>query len=349
MTRSPYNYGVMQNDAGWRISSAKTVTALVVTVVILVALGVLSISTRQPASPTVIGNLPLRVVYKANANYLVYFIARDKGFLKSAGVTVTETEMESSNLMIQALAAGQADFNPSTAVPPLYAAEQNAPGTFRFLYVTLMAKGRANDAMIVKKGSPLKALADLKGKRVGCPPGATSLVLLKVIFARAGLDVSNDLTLEELEPRTQLQALAAGQVDALLAIEPVITLGEEKGISQILDNEPIETFVMDPIPIAGGVVTTEFARKNPEVIKRLSKAMELSIDFIRQHEPESRAIMARAISMPEQTAGRLGINTYWKLGEVNKKKVQDLADLFLKYGGLHKTVNTEAMYLDPVR
>jgi NitT/TauT family transport system substrate-binding protein len=311
-------------------------------VAILVIAGVIILRKTPPPQD----DLSVRVVFKSNANYLIYYVARDKGFLKGAGLTVRETELESTNLMIQALSSNQADFNPSTSVPALYAAEQNAPGTFKFLFITLMEKGRTNNAIIVKKDAPFQSLKDLKGKKVACPPGATSIILLKLIFADVGIDIQKDLTVQELEPRDQLQALAASQVDAVFAIEPTVTLGEEKGISRILEAESMETHIMNPIPIAGGVVTEKFAQSHPETIKRLKQAMERSIDFIRQHEDESRSIMAKAINMPEGTAKHLGINTYWKLGEVNQDYVQKLADLFAANGALQKPVNTKIMYIN---
>lgn len=296
--------------------------------------------------PTPQDDHSVHVVFKGNANFLIYFVAKEKGFLKDAGLNVRETEMESTNLMVQALAGGQADFNPTASVGALYSAEQNAPGMFKFLYVTIQEKGKANDAFIVKKNSPFTSLKDLKGKKVAAPPGATSLIILKLIFADIGLDSQRDISLQELEPRDQLQALASGQVDALFAFEPLITLGDEKGISRVLETDPMETHVMNPIPIAGGVVTEKFARERPETLRRLQQAMERSIDYIRQHEEESRSILAKAINMPEGTAKRLGINTYWKLGEVNKDFVQRLADLFLTQGALKTSVNTKTMYVN---
>lgn len=289
----------------------------------------------------------VQVVFKSNANYLIYFIAREKGFLADAGLKVRETEMESTNLMIQALSGGKADFNPAASVPALYSAEQNAPGTFKFLYVTLSEKGRTNDAFIVKKDSTFKSLKDLKGQRVATPPGASSIIIMKLIFADIGIDTGRDIVIQELEPRDQLQALAAGQADAVFAFEPLITLGEEKGISRILEAESMENHIINPIPIAGGVITERFAQSHAETVRRLHQALERSIDFIREHENESRSILARVIEMPEGTAKRLGINTYWKNSEANKDFVQKLADLFLQNGALQKPVDTRTMYIGP--
>ncbi|MEK9138506.1 MAG: ABC transporter substrate-binding protein, partial [Bacteroidota bacterium] len=297
----------------------KRITGIVVLATVLVGLAVLACWWTQSRMEE---DGRLRVVFKRNANYLIYFVAKERGFLKDAGFDVAESELESTNLMIQALSTGQADFNPSTSVPALYAAEQNSPGNFKFLYITLMERGKANDAIIVRADSPYRELTDLKGRPIASPPGATSVILLKLIFGSVGVSLDTDRSVREMEPRTQLQALAAGQVDAVFAIEPVITLGSEKGISRVLDNESMENHIMNPIPIAGGVVSKRFLSERPNVTKRLRAAMERAIDFIRSNEAESRAILGRSIGMPEGTAKRLGINTYWKLQEVNPDSVQ---------------------------
>jgi ABC-type nitrate/sulfonate/bicarbonate transport system substrate-binding protein len=320
----------------------------IVTIAVLaIALIAVAVWLKRPHSDS--ADIPLRVVYKSNANYLVYFVAREKGFLRSAGFVVSEEEVESTNLMIQALAIDQADFNPSTSVPALYAAEQNTPGTFKFIYITLMEKGKTNDGIIVRRDSSLTSITDLKGKIVASPPGATSLVLLKLIFRSVGLEIDRDLAVREMDPRTQLQALAARQVDAVFAIEPTITLGEEKGISRLLEAESMETHIMNPIPIAGGVIAAKFVGDNPDAVVKLTAAMERAIDFIRANEAESRQIMARAIQMPQGTAARLGVNTYWKLSEVNRNYVQQLADIFTQNGALTRRVDTTEMYANPGR
>ncbi len=285
----------------------------------------------------------LRVVYKSNANYLVYFVAREKGYLIEEGLDVEEIEMESTNLMVQALASNRADFNPSNSTPALYAAEQNAPGTFLFIFITLMEKGRTNNAIIVRRDSHFNSLNDLKGKTICSPPGATPLVLLKLIFKDI-FDTKKDLKIKELESRIHLQALDSKQVDAVFAIEPTITFGEMKGISRVLEADVMENHIMNPIPIAGGVITTNFAKNHPEIVARLYRAMNRTIDFIRNNEDEAKRIMARAIDMPEGTAMNLGTNTYWKLDEVDSDFVQRLADLFFEHGALEKSVDTRRMY-----
>src|SRR2546428_14080809 len=94
-------------------ASGKRVAIIVIGAVILLAVAYFAFCRK----PTPQDDLSVRVVFKSNANYLVYYVAKEKGFLRDAGLKVQETELESTNLMIQALSANQADFNPSTSVP----------------------------------------------------------------------------------------------------------------------------------------------------------------------------------------------------------------------------------------
>ena len=291
----------------------------------------------------------VRVVFRRNANYLVYFVARDRGLFSKHGILIQESELESSNLMVQALASRQADFIPSSSVPGLYSAEANSPGTFRFLYMMLMEKGQGNDAIIVRRDAPYQSLGDLRGLRIGTQPGATSLILLRLIFESAGLQLDSTVFAQEMEPRTLLQALEARRIQAVFAIEPLITQGLEAGISRVLEAEPIENRIMNPIPIAGGVVTAELAREHLSTVNRLSGAMNEAIDYVRANPDDARAIMAAAIGMPAGTAARLGINSYWKLQEVQPQRVQELADLFVRYGALVRPINTSLMLLRPTQ
>ncbi len=74
----------------------------------------------------------------------------------------------------------------------------------------------ATQAMLVKSGSPYKALADLKGKKVGAQAATTGLDYVKKEAAAGGYQVVDfkDLAAEQ-------QALATGQIDAAVNDLPV--------------------------------------------------------------------------------------------------------------------------------
>lgn len=286
----------------------------------------------------------VRLVYKKNANYLIYFVAEEKGFFKEKGLQIDPQIVESTNLMVQALGTGQADFNPSNSVPALYAAELASPGTFKILYYMLMAKGHSNDAILVKKGSSITSISELKGKKIGGPPGLATVVLLKLILKNF-MNPDEDIEIVELEPQLQLQALGSNQVDALFGIEPITTFGIEKGIAQILAKEPMEEYIMNPLPIAAGVVSKSFQENYPKELEKLINAMNKAIDFTRANEAESRKILAKYIGMSEQTANNLGITTFWKSNEVDTSFAQKLANIFLEERVLDKKLETAELLL----
>lgn len=78
----------------------------------------------------------------------------------------------------------------------------------------------AHQAMLVKAGKPYKALADLKGKRVGVQTGTTGEAYVKEQNEKQSLDLEivsyEDLGAEE-------QALSSGQIEAIVNDLPVWT------------------------------------------------------------------------------------------------------------------------------
>jgi ABC-type nitrate/sulfonate/bicarbonate transport system substrate-binding protein len=51
---------------------------------------------------------------------------------------------------------------------------------------------------------------------------------VRALFAKEGIDIDKDLTVVELAPGLQVQALASKQIDALLALEPMSTIALQK-------------------------------------------------------------------------------------------------------------------------
>ena len=287
----------------------------------------------------------VKMSYKKNTNAHSVFVAMDQGYFKAEGLDVEWVEFQSTNIIIQALVAGQIDATPLSSVPTIYGVEQNSPGTIQIYLVGLMATGRFSDAIIVGKDSTFSSLSDLKGKKVGVFPGSASQVLLKRILKNF-FEPENNVTMVEMEPKILLQALGSGQVDAVLSFEPLTTIALEKGIAKVLIQEPVEKYVMDPMPFALGVMTTKFINKHPKTAKKIINAMYKTVDFMRENPEETMRITARALEMSEERALKLKPFLYWKLDEVDKKVVQDFAELLYQGGDLKEKVDTTQMYLD---
>lgn len=100
------------------------------------------------------------------------------------GFTVDYSEFQSGHLVIEALNGGSLDYGGMSEIPPVFAAASTIQ-SFRQIAV---ARGDVNNQVVlVPKGSPIRDLAGLKGKRVGYVRATTSQYFLIRMLQSVGL------------------------------------------------------------------------------------------------------------------------------------------------------------------
>ncbi|KAG1077480.1 hypothetical protein G6F40_017067 [Rhizopus arrhizus] len=83
--------------------------------------------------------------------------------------------------------AGRADGSANgTGSANLAIGEIASPGLFKIFASTPSNAKNVLDEFIVAKDSPIKSIADLKGKKVGSGPGIQNATLAKAVLERAG-------------------------------------------------------------------------------------------------------------------------------------------------------------------
>ncbi|CAM3819476.1 ABC transporter substrate-binding protein [Polaromonas hydrogenivorans] len=134
--------------------------------------------------------------------------------LKAAGLGATPyridwKEFNSGVQHIEAINADALDLGSGSEIPAVFAAR--SPGRVR---VVAVAKGDLNNqAVFAQKDSPIKTIADLRGKRVGYVRATTTHYFLQKMLAEAGLSFQ-DIQAISLSPSDGLSAFAGGDFDA---------------------------------------------------------------------------------------------------------------------------------------
>ena len=126
--------------------------------------------------------------------------------------------------LLEALAVGSVDFGATGDSPPVFA---QAAGKDLF-YVGAEPPKPDSSAILVKPDSPLKTLADLKGKRVALQKGSSSHFLLVQALKKAGLQWS-DIQPVYLPPADARAAFERGAVDAWAIWDPYYAAAEMTG------------------------------------------------------------------------------------------------------------------------
>ncbi|MGZ9272521.1 MAG: ABC transporter substrate-binding protein, partial [Candidatus Binatia bacterium] len=133
-----------------------------------------------------------------------------------------------------------------------------------------------------------KRLTDFKGKKIGVSGlGSAPHIILREALAQAGMNPDRDVTtLAVGGSGDRLAALVAGTVDATPLDVAYVEKAEKLGlVSVIYFGDVVHT------RLGGFGVSMDKIRKNPAQITRMIRASLKGVRFIRDHKPETLAIM----------------------------------------------------------
>ena len=177
--------------------------------------------------------------------------------LAPLGVSVTWTEFNAGPVQLEALNVGAIDFGDVGEAPPIFAQAAGAP----LVYAGATVPRPKLEAIIVPKGSPIKTVADLKGKRIAYNKGSNVQYFLVKLLEKNGLKYG-DVQSIFLPPPDARAAFEKGAVDAWIIWDPFLAAAQKTLDAQLLAD-------------ASGVVNNrgyyftsrEFATYNTDVLK----------------------------------------------------------------------------------
>jgi sulfonate transport system substrate-binding protein len=149
--------------------------------------------------------------------------------LKPLGFKVSWTEFPSGPPLLEALNVGAIDFGIAGETPPIFAQAAGAP----LVYLAYDPPAPRGEAILVPKDSPLKSVADLRGKKVALNKGSNVHYLLVKALEKAGLKYS-DVQPVFLAPSDALAAFTRGAVDAWVIWDPYEAAAEASTGARIL-------------------------------------------------------------------------------------------------------------------
>ncbi|MDB5259142.1 MAG: hypothetical protein JWO73_350 [Candidatus Taylorbacteria bacterium] len=318
-------------------------------VLVLILAVVIGFSNRK-VSPASQGNalIRVRIGYLPVVHALPLYVAIDKGYFKDAGIDAEVTKFEAPNQIIDALLSGQIDVAMAAATGITAVAEGKKPGSLKIFAVQGGDDAHIAEALIVQKDSQVKTIAELKGKKIGLLPGIQWRTIARNMFDMNGLDINRDVTLVELAVPLQAQALATKQVDALLAVEPVLTIAKSLGASRDLVISPNLRYISNPFYAGVGDVSVSFMKKDPAafekvlaVFDRATKELDADIAAARPHLVGHTALtieLSKSVNLP----------TYKMSADMNANdvaSVQKFIDVFAKYKVIENPVRAiDLMY-----
>ena len=173
------------------------------------------LGAKAQTRPAADGPAQLRIGYQKSAVNLV--ILKQEGALEKRfpNAKVQWIEFPAGPQLLEALSAGSLEFGLTGDSPPVFA---QAAGKDLF-YVGAEPPKPDSSAILVLQDSPLRKLADLKGKRIAVQKGSSAHYLLVRAVEKAGLQWS-DIQPTYLAPADARAAFERKSVDAWAIWDP---------------------------------------------------------------------------------------------------------------------------------
>jgi sulfonate transport system substrate-binding protein len=205
--------------------------------------------------------------------------------LKKDGVAVKWVQSAGSNKANEFLSSGAGDFGSTAGAAALLARTNGVP--LKTVYVYSKPEWTA---LVVAKDSPIKTVADLKGKKIAATRGTDPFFFLLRSLKEAGLS-QNDVEIVNLQHPEGRLALERGQVDAWAGLDPHMAASELKNGSTLLyRNIDFNTF--------GTLnVREEFLKQYPQYVARVLAQYERAREWILANPDEAAQILADAAKL----------------------------------------------------
>jgi sulfonate transport system substrate-binding protein len=150
-------------------------------------------------------------------------LLRAAGVLNDLPYQVVFSTFTSGPPQVEAATAGKIDFAITGNTPPIFGAASNA----KVKVVSAYENGGDGDRILVHADSPIKTVADLRGKSVAVGKGSSAHGHILAQLKKAGL-TPDDVKLVFLQPADALSAFTSRQADAWAIWDPYTAQAEQQ-------------------------------------------------------------------------------------------------------------------------
>jgi len=246
-------------------------------------------------------------------HHINLYVAQELGLFKKHNLDVSIIESKDLAASRDAVVSGQSDVFWSCPTVAIAAVANGAP-----IKIISQVKTPCTSVLVVRKDSPLKTWADLKGKHIaGIAPTCEAVIA----YEKKARENGGEFILEKLAGGPAIAALEAGKVDGAILEEPHVSIAELKGYKVILRD------AASNVPCRTINARTGYLKENPEALKRFIEAIKEANAFILK-DPTGKQVVEIAkkyTGAPEDAIrhgnGRLKFTTV-----IQEKGLSSLAD-----------------------
>lgn len=203
--------------------------------------------------------------------------------LAPLGVQIAWHEFTSGLPLLEALNLDNLDVSADVAdTVPVFAQAAGAQLTF----VAQEAPSPSAQAILVRADSPLRHVADLKGKKIGFAKAAGVHYLLIAALEKAGLSFA-DIQPAYLSPADGRAAFEKGAIDAWVVWDPFLSAAQRQAGARILaDGTGLASYQRYYL------ASTRYAQARPDVLNVIYTALQETGRWVKEHPAQAAALLA---------------------------------------------------------
>ncbi len=273
----------------------------------LAALGAAGLAAAWPRGAVARADAKVRLGYQATLWGAPAIVAEEERLFDKVGAAVDVRKFSSGKDIRDAMVAGRIDLGSLGGTPFIVGVAKGqmaAVGAVAYAGRTLM--------IVAAKGSGIRSVADLKGKRVASQRGSiTDHVFQTKIAPRYGLK-PDDFQVVNVSFQDHVATLVSKSVDAFAGVDPYPAIAEYQGIGTVLID--YAAFDLTPVFLA---INRPVLGENPETVVAFLKGWLESVRIFREQPQRAAAVVwkvfkAQGYDVPEEVirraVGRLDVN-----------------------------------------
>jgi len=241
--------------------------------------------------------------------------------LAKRGIKIDWVLFPAGPQLLEAMNAGAIDLGHTGEAPPIFAQAANNP----FVYIGNQRPDPSGEAILVADNSPIKSVADLKGKKVALNKGSNVHYLLVRALENAGLKYS-DIYPVYLPPADARAAFDSGKIDAWVIWDPFLTVARVATKARTL---------VDGTGLVANreffLANREFVQAHPEIVDDLTKAVDEASSWAKQKPRAVALLLSAEVGIDVDTLQQITERLPWGFQPVTPAVIDDqqkIADAF---------------------
>ena len=272
-------------------------------------------------------------------------IARQQGLIEKAlegkGIKVSWVEFTAGPPVVEALNVGSIQLGWTGDAPPIFGQSAGSAIT----YVAALPSNGQGEAIVVKDGSAIKTVADLKGKKVGFGKGTSANNLVVAALEKNGLSFA-DITPVYLTPADGAAAFASDKIDAFAVWDPFLAIAESRQKTRALartgDVLQSQTFILG---------NSAFAKAHPDVVQAALKALDQAAQWAAANRGDVAKALHDVTGVPLAVQTVAADRSEFKVVPIDDAIIdtqQQTADRFFRIGLIPKKITVrDAVWTAP--